>query len=141
MMQAAGFILDARLQSDSHAVADLPLCTLRLIDDVNYPWLILVPQLADARELLDLDDAQQAQLLTEITQASRLLRRLFAPHKLNIAALGNVVAQLHVHVIARYTDDAAWPAPVWGREPARPYAAAALDERLDALRRALAEGL
>jgi diadenosine tetraphosphate (Ap4A) HIT family hydrolase len=139
-MTPADFTLDPRLDSDSQPVAELPLCTLRLMDDANYPWLILVPRVPDARELLDLDADRQAQLLAEINQASRLLRRLFAPHKLNIAALGNVVAQLHVHLVARYPDDPAWPAPVWGRAPARPYAAAALEERLDALRSALAEG-
>jgi diadenosine tetraphosphate (Ap4A) HIT family hydrolase len=141
MTPGGDFALDARLGADSHAVAELPLCSLRLMDDANYPWLVLVPRSADARELLDLDAAQQAQLLAEVNDASRLLRRLFAPHKLNIAALGNVVAQLHVHVIARYTDDAAWPAPVWGRAPARPYATEALDERIAALRQALAGGI
>jgi diadenosine tetraphosphate (Ap4A) HIT family hydrolase len=138
---AERFVLHDRLAADSRAVAELPLCMLRLMDDANYPWLILVPRLADARELLDLDAAQQAQLLAEINQASRLLRRLFSPHKLNIAALGNVVSQLHVHVVARYTDDAAWPAPVWGREPARPYSDDALAERIAALQRAIADGV
>jgi diadenosine tetraphosphate (Ap4A) HIT family hydrolase len=138
---AERFVLHDRLAADSRAVAELPLCMLRLMDDANYPWLILVPRLADTRELLDLDAAQQAQLLAEINQASRLLRRLFSPHKLNIAALGNVVSQLHVHVVARYTDDAAWPAPVWGREPARPYSDHALAERIAALQRAITDGV
>ena len=135
---APAWSLHPQLAADSHPVAQLALCELRLLDDANYPWLVLVPRVAEARELVDLHAAQQAQLMQEIDRACRVLRELFRPHKLNVAALGNVVPQLHVHVIARETDDPAWPAPVWGRVQARPYEPEALVERVrrfgDALR-------
>ena len=104
--------LDPRLADDSHPVAQLPLCELRLMDDSHHPWLV--------------------------TQVSRLLREGFAPDKLNVAALGNVVPQLHVHVIARYTGDIAWPRPVWGQAAMKPYTPEALVERIAALREGLA---
>src|SRR3546814_13562644 len=85
------------------------------MDDSNYPWLVLVPRVAGASELVDLDPMQRRELGDEIDQASRLLRDAFVPFKLNVAALGNLVPQLHVHVIARFETDPAWPAPVWGR--------------------------
>lgn len=132
-----GFQLDPQLASDSQPVAEFGLSSLRLMDDANYPWLVLVPRVANARELVDLDPAQQASLLDEINRCSKLLQRLFRPHKLNIAALGNLVPQLHVHLIARYTDDPAWPAPVWGRHHAQPYSTEALVQRI----RALQDGL
>lgn len=132
-----GFVLDEQLAHDSHPIAELGLSSLRLMDDSNYPWLILVPRVADARELIDLDAAQQTQLLEEVNRVSRALKRLFRPHKLNIAALGNLVPQLHVHLIARYRDDPAWPAPVWGRIHARPYEPEALVERVRELRAAM----
>ena len=133
-MSSAGFSLDPRLAADTRAVAELSLCELRLMNDARWPWLILVPQVAGARELIDLDVVAQRHLLSDIDAASRALERLYAPHKLNVAALGNVVEQLHVHVIARYRDDPAWPAPVWGRGAAEPYAQATLAQRLDELR-------
>jgi diadenosine tetraphosphate (Ap4A) HIT family hydrolase len=132
-----GFVLDPQLASDSHPVAELALSSLRLMDDANYPWLLLVPRVDGARELIDLDRARQSDLLDEINQVSRLLRRLFQPYKLNIAALGNLVPQLHVHLIARYRDDPAWPAPVWGRSHARPYEPEALVKRIQALQEGL----
>lgn len=132
-MKPDHFELDSRLASDSHPLHRFALCELRLMDDANYPWLILVPCVIDARELIDLDAAQRQQLSNETDRAARLLRDAFRAHKLNIAALGNVVAQLHVHVIARFEDDPAWPAPVWGRVEAKPYAPEALIERVDRL--------
>ncbi len=111
------FVLDPRLAADTHLLTQWPLSELRLMDDAHYPWLILVPRVADAREVLDLDAASRQQLHAETDAAARLLQQALAPDKLNIAALGNVVAQLHVHVIARYRDDAAWPRPVWGVHP------------------------
>ena len=132
------YILDPRLADDTHPLASLALCELRLMDDANYPWLVLVPRVADARELIDLDAAQRRQLTDEIDRAGRLLRAEFRPFKLNVAALGNLVPQLHVHVIARYEDDPAWPAPVWGRVAARPYSPEALVERVSRLTAALA---
>lgn len=133
----AHYALHPQLAADTHPLATLALCELRLMDDANYPWLVLVPRLADARELIDLDAAQRRQLSDEIDLASRLLRDVFRPFKLNVAALGNLVPQLHVHVIGRYEDDPAWPAPVWGRVAARPYEPEALVERITRLRGAL----
>ncbi|WP_196778681.1 HIT family protein [Cognatilysobacter tabacisoli] len=118
---AGRFELHPQLADDTHPVAHLPLCDVRLMDDSNHPWLILVPRVVDATELIDLDPNQQAALMAEIATASRVLQQLFEPHKLNVAALGNLVPQLHVHVIARFRDDIAWPRPVWGMATARPY--------------------
>jgi diadenosine tetraphosphate (Ap4A) HIT family hydrolase len=129
--------LDERLADDTHPVASLALCELRLMDDANYPWLVLVPRVPDAVELLDLDAGQRHRLTDEIDVASRVLRTLWRPHKLNVAALGNLVPQLHVHVIARYEEDPAWPAPVWGRVAARAYTPEALVERIARLQEAL----
>jgi diadenosine tetraphosphate (Ap4A) HIT family hydrolase len=126
--------LHAQLEADTHFVASLGLSELLLMDDAQYPWLILVPRIAGATELVDLDEQQQAMLMQEITMASQALRSLFAPHKLNVAALGNVVSQLHVHVIGRFRDDAAWARPVWGAAPAQPYCREACEQRLRALR-------
>ena len=129
--------LHPQLAADTTHVASLSLCDVLLMNDANYPWLVLVPRVDGMRDVIDLDDEAQLALMREIAAASRALRTLFAPHKLNVAALGNMVAQLHVHVIARQTDDAAWPTPVWGRVPVRPYEAAALASRVQALRDAL----
>lgn len=123
------YALDPRLATDTHPLRTWPLCELRLMDDANYPWLVLVPRVAGARELIDLSDTQRRQLSDEIDRALHALRDACAPDKLNVAALGNLVPQLHVHVIARFTDDPAWPAPVWGRVAARPYTPDALVAR------------
>ncbi|MFP7721243.1 HIT family protein [Lysobacter sp. A3-1-A15] len=136
-MNANAWQLDPQLARDTHPVAHLPLCELRLMDDANHPWLILVPRVAGAVEWIDLDGTGQAQLGGEITLASRALQAAFRPQKLNVAALGNIVSQLHVHVIARYHDDIAWPRPVWGTATARPYGPEALVERVAALQRVL----
>jgi diadenosine tetraphosphate (Ap4A) HIT family hydrolase len=138
MSGGAAWRLHPQLEADTHAVASLGLSELRLMGDARYPWLILVPRVAGAVELVDLDDQQQAGLMREIAQASRALRTLCDPHKLNVAALGNVVSQLHVHVVARSRDDDAWPRPIWGVAPPQPYPAEALAQRLQALRAALA---
>ncbi|WP_101924688.1 MULTISPECIES: HIT domain-containing protein [Luteimonas] len=131
------YALDPQLADDTHPVASLGLCDLRLMDDGNYPWLVLVPRIAEARELIDLDADQRRQLTDEIDLGARLVRDVFRPYKLNIAALGNLVPQLHVHVIGRNQDDPAWPAPVWGRVAARPYSPEALVDRITRLTRAL----
>ena len=128
--QPVRYELHPQLAMDTHPLATLALCELRLMDDANYPWLILVPRVAEARELTDLDAAQRHLLTDEIDLAARLLRNAFRPYKLNVAALGNLVPQLHVHVIAREQDDPAWPAPVWGRVTARPYPPEMLVERV-----------
>lgn len=137
MSLSAGYTLDPRLADDTHPLASLDLCELRLMDDANYPWLVLVPRVADARELIDLDAAQRRTLTDEIDFAARALRAAFQPFKLNVAALGNLVPQLHVHVIGRNQDDPAWPAPVWGRVAARPYSPEQLVERISVLTRHL----
>lgn len=129
--------LHPQLAADTHPVATFALCELRLMDDANYPWLVLVPRLPDARELFDLDATQRHILSDEIDRAAQALRDAFQPHKLNVAALGNLVPQLHVHVIARFEFDPAWPAPVWGRVAARPYTPELLVERMALLREML----
>lgn len=133
---AASFVLDERLAADCFVVTDLELCRILLMNDSRYPWLVLVPRINNLTELADLERAQQHRLLDEIERASAALRTLGSFDKLNIAALGNIVAQLHVHVIARRIDDDTWPAPVWGRGAALPYPDA--DAMLATLRNALA---
>ena len=130
--------LHAQLAEDTHPVASWPLCELRLMDDANHPWLILVPRVENAVEWTDLDEAQQAELTREISRSCRVLQSVFQPHKLNVAALGNVVPQLHVHVIARFREDIAWPRPVWGMATAQPYSPEELVRRIERLRAALA---
>lgn len=132
-----GWHLHPQLADDTHPLAQFALCEVRLMDDANHPWLILVPRVEDAVEVIDLDAAQQAQLMQEIDRASRALQVAVKPHKLNVAALGNVVPQLHVHVIARFHDDIAWPRPVWGMATAQPYSPELLIARVEVLRAAL----
>ncbi|WP_339826062.1 HIT family protein [uncultured Arenimonas sp.] len=129
-----GFSLDPRLAGDTVLVADGPLSQLRLMDDARFPWLVLVPRLPGAEEWLDLDGDAQRLLLAEINLAGRALRALGPVHKLNIGALGNIVRQLHVHVVARREGDAAWPGPVWGSGPAQRYDATAREDLLARLR-------
>jgi len=133
----SAFELDAQLAADTHAVGDLELSRVLLMDDARFPWLILVPRRAGKRELLDLRIDEQHVLLHEIGCCATALRDLDKPDKLNIAALGNVVAQLHVHVIARTRQDAAWPRPVWGVGTRSAYTSSALQLRLSSLRAAL----
>jgi len=132
------FQLDPNLAGDTHLIGELALSRLLLMDDARYPWLILVPRIAGARELFDLDKSDRANLLAELDAVGRALEALLRPDKFNIAALGNVVPQLHVHVVARYDTDAAWPKPVWGIGERVPYEGAALARRIGELREALA---
>ena len=134
---SAAFELDPRLARDTHRVGDLALSRVLLFDDARFPWLILVPRLAGLRDLIDLPRDDQHVLLDEINRCAHVLHALDKPHKLNIATLGNVVAQLHVHVIARYTHDPAWPKTVWGVGERAPFAEQPLRLRLAALRTAL----
>lgn len=129
--------LHPQLADDSIPVTEWPLCEVRLMDDANHPWLILIPRVPEAVELIELDANQRTQLSAEIDRAARALKAVFKPDKLNVAALGNLVPQLHVHVIARFHNDIAWPRPVWGAANARPYAPEELVERVRALRAAL----
>lgn len=108
------FELDARLARDCISITDLPLCNVRLMDNKKFPWLVLIPRVGGASEWIDLDRETQHQLSDEIAIVSHILKALVTPDKLNIATLGNQVPQLHVHVIARYKGDPAWPNPVWG---------------------------
>lgn len=128
------FTLDPTLAADTHVVGRYPLCLCLLMNNARYPWLILVPQRAGLREVHELSEPDQQQLLRESSWTSARLAEGFAADKMNVANLGNVVAQLHWHVIARHHGDDDWPAPVWGRQPALPYAADALAERLRQLR-------
>jgi len=135
------FRLDPRLDADTLPVCDLPLSGVRLMDDANYPWLVLVPRRAGLVEILDLDAEERIRLMEEIALAAGVLRATAPCDKLNVAALGNQVAQLHIHVIARTRGDPAWPRPVWGAVPARPYGAAARHALVAGLRaRLLPEG-
>ena len=136
-MNQPEFRLDGRLEADTHFLLDAPLCRIGLMDDARFPWLILVPRVPNVREWPDLSTEHQLQLQAEINAAARALQAVF-PHgqKLNIAALGNVVPQLHIHVILRHDGDAAWPAPVWNSGQRQPYGDA---EAADALGRLKAE--
>lgn len=131
------FALDPQLAADTVEIARWDLCRILLMKDANYPWLILVPERAGLRDLHDLSDADLMQATAETARASRILSSLVQPTKMNVAMLGNQVPQLHIHVIARSTDDPAWPKPVWGVKPARPYAAEALSARVAELRAAM----
>ncbi len=121
------FLLHPQLAADSIFVRDLTLSQLRLMNRKAAPWLVLVPRRADIREVYELEGEDRAQLIEEIAQASRALDQLYAPDKINVAALGNIVPQLHVHVIARFKSDEAWPDPVWGRISAEPYPPEAIE--------------
>ncbi|MCY1215578.1 HIT domain protein [compost metagenome] len=115
------FALDPRLQQDTLPIGDFPLCRLLLMNDAQYPWFILVPRREEVSELFQLGVDEQRQLWEETTFLAETLKDTFGADKMNIATLGNVVSQLHMHVIVRRREDAAWPAPVWGRHPAVAY--------------------
>lgn len=115
------FALDPRLQQDTIILGHFPLSLLLLMNDSTYPWLILVPQRPEIREIHELAPRDRRQLLDESCHLAETMAALFGPDKLNIAALGNVVPQLHLHHVARFRHDPAWPAPVWGKTPAVPY--------------------
>jgi diadenosine tetraphosphate (Ap4A) HIT family hydrolase len=139
-MTSPTFSLHPQLAADTVPVGDLPLSRVLLANDANYPWLILVPRLPALSEIIDLEENAQIQLLNEIAAASDTLKDLTACDKLNIAALGNMVAQLHVHVIARSRGDAAWPKPVWGAAAPKAYDEAMREALIADLRRALQIG-
>lgn len=127
------FALDPRLAADTTVVLDLPLCRVLMMRAVDHPWLILVPRMTGLVEFLDLSEHDRRWLFDEVGRVAEVLRVETGCDKLNVGALGNVVAQLHVHVIARFRTDPAWPSPVWGRPAERPRtleADAALAERL-----------
>ena len=137
----AAFQLDARLASDTVFVAEWNLCRVLLMDDAQFPWLVLVPRRADLVEMDDLVERDRTQLMLEIMRAMKVLRGVVECDKLNVGALGNIVRQLHVHVVARREGDAAWPGPVWGHGPAHHYLPEARDKLLGDLRHeSVAEG-
>ncbi len=125
------FELDSRLAADSVLIADGPLSQIRLMNDARFPWVVLVPRVTGASEWIDLDGNQQRLLLAEINQVSQHLKQKPGVTKLNIGALGNIVPQLHVHVVGRHPEDAAWPGPVWGSGSAQRFDAEALTERVE----------
>ncbi len=131
------FTLNDMLAADTVEIIRWPLCRVLLMNDSRYPWLILVPARADMKEILDLDVADQALLMSELNRASRTLTELFSPDKINIGALGNIVSQLHIHVVARFSGDDAWPGPVWGAHPPEPYAPLEIKQLREKLQRAL----
>ncbi len=111
------FILDSRLDNDCDEIVDLEFCRCLLMNDVQYPWVILVPQIKGLEEIYELNNEQQQLLWKEIALVSKVMKELFCPLKLNIGALGNIVRQLHIHIVARFENDQAWPGPVWGAHP------------------------
>ncbi|WP_105255860.1 HIT domain-containing protein [Pseudoalteromonas sp. T1lg75] len=127
------FSLAPELQKDCIELADWPLCKLLLMNDSQYPWFILVPRKEGVTEIIDLTEQEQLMLMQESAQLSKLLQFVFNPDKLNIAALGNMVPQLHIHHIARFRSDIAWPKPVWGLHPAVPYTEQQIAELKQAL--------
>lgn len=131
------FELHPQLATDTFLVGHLPLCRVLLMNESRYPWFILVPERANTTEIYQLASAERAQLWEESDLLSRQLMQEFQADKLNIAALGNLVPQLHVHHIARFKTDAAWPAPVWGKFQAETYTKEAAEQRIQQMRQAL----
>jgi diadenosine tetraphosphate (Ap4A) HIT family hydrolase len=133
----SGFALHPRLAADTLVVGELALSRVLLMNDPRFPWLVLVPRRAGLVEFLQLDAAACSALLAEARRCGMALKELFRPTRLNIGALGNLVPQFHLHVVARFEDDARWPQPVWGAPPSAPYEEAAAAARIKALRGAL----
>ncbi|MDH4562187.1 HIT domain-containing protein [Pseudomonas sp. BN411] len=133
------FALDPRLQQDTLPIGDFPLCRLLLMNDAQYPWFILVPRREEVSELFQLSADEQRQLWQETTFLAETLKDTFGADKMNVATLGNVVSQLHMHVIVRRREDVAWPSPVWGRHPAVAYSPEQVAAILAKLRLVLAD--
>lgn len=131
------FELHPRLAQDSAIIGEFELCLLLLSRDANYPWCILVPKCEDIYEIHHLGEEEQLQLIRESCRLAEVMTSVFDADKMNVAALGNVVRQLHVHHIARFTDDPAWPQPIWGKLPAKEYTEAEFAERVKRLQNAL----
>ena len=121
------FDLHPDLVRDTHPVAELPFCSLRVMDDSTYPWFVLVPRIDGVRDTIDLPEPEHARLWEESRRVSRVLMDVFDGEKLNAAALGNMTPQLHIHHVVRYADDVAWPGPIWGKVPMVPYSSEALE--------------
>lgn len=131
------FQLHPRLDQDCFKVTTLPLCQLLMMNDQQYPWFILVPQRPNIREIHQLSAEDRYQLLSESCLLSEALQTLYQPDKLNIAAIGNLVPQLHIHHVARFQHDAVWPAPIWGKLPPQPFALEEAQLRINILKNAL----
>jgi diadenosine tetraphosphate (Ap4A) HIT family hydrolase len=136
-MSENSFQLHPQLKADTYVVGHFRLCMLLLAKDANYPWCIMVPKIEGVREIHHLSADNRQALLTESCVLAESMEALFKPLKMNIAALGNIVPQLHIHHIARFEADAAWPAPIWGKVPAKKYNQELLDQRLNILRQQL----
>ena len=137
-MDAATFEIDSQLKQTSYPLVSLSVCDLRLVDDQRWPWLLIIPRVPHAGELIDLSPELRSGVWLEIDHVARVMRDQFSPHKLNIAALGNQVRQLHIHCIGRFPDDDAWPNPVWGVGESVPYGSDLLTARLNNLNSAFA---
>lgn len=133
------FELDSRLHNDTFFVCDLTLCRVLLMNDKQFPWLILVPMRNNIAEIIDLPEQEQQTLLAESAKVSTVLQQVFSPYKLNVGALGNVVRQLHVHHVARFENDVAWPKPVWGNQAPVAYDDGEASAILATLKQALSE--
>jgi diadenosine tetraphosphate (Ap4A) HIT family hydrolase len=127
------FVLDTKLRGDTIEITRLPLCLVRLMNDRRFPWVVLVPARPAVSEIVDLAAADRTTLIEEIALVSTVMRDVFRPTKLNVGALGNVVAQLHLHVIARFASDDAWPGPAWGTTP-EPYRPDEIERKVAPLR-------
>ena len=136
-MPETGYSLDPRLDEIGHPLGDFALSRVFLLDDARFPWVMLVPRRKDVSEILDLSEADRHALFAETLRAAEALRSVSKPDKLNIGALGNMVSQLHVHVIGRFASDPAWPGPVWGHGTRVPYPAHMAGPLIDRLRAAL----
>lgn len=133
------FKLDERLQQDTRRIGGFALCEVLLMNDASYPWVILVPRKADVTELYQLSVEEQQLFIGESSFVAQLMNVHFQAHKINVAALGNVVQQLHIHHIVRYHHDAAWPRPVWGVKAAEPYSEIDLESRINSLQALFSE--
>lgn len=131
------FVLHPQLQADTHLLGQLPLCQVLLSKDANYPWCILVPQRDDVREIHHLNDENRMQLGRESCRLAEVMVSIFEPDSMNVAAIGNIVKQLHLHHVVRFESDVAWPASVWGRHPTKEYEPEVLKDRISRLKSAL----
>ena len=131
------FVIDKRLTTSSTPILELKLSSLFLKDDATYPWLILIPRVENTSEVYQLDQAQQAVLIEEINITSLILKKCFSPHKINIGALGNIVEQLHIHVVGRFREDPTWPQSIWqANQTIRPYDLKTKEENINKLKQA-----
>ena len=135
------FVLDPQLAKDCHSLGKMKLCRLLLMNDRQYPWLIMVPERDGVKEIYELNRDDQISFLIESNLVSKAMDSLFQPDKLNIAAIGNVVSQLHIHHVARYKNDVSWPKPVWGQKPAVPYSPKELEELSTKIKESLGKNI